>query len=152
VRWFAVCAVFVMLAVAGCGKGSTVTVVRTVRSSHGARPLTGHNFTTPSRNILCEYFSNSLRCDLESGLRPYPPKSGCHAHDGIDAAWTGLAISRGVATPACSSDAIDLGTPLAYGRMWKGGDVVCLSRVGGLICVSRTGHGFFLSRDRWLIF
>ena len=146
---------FLLASCGGSGSTTTVTrtVTRTVPAPSATRTLTGHNFGTPSRNIECEYFFRALRCDIGSGLRPSPPKSGCHSENGFEAGWTGLRISKtGAAMPACSGDAVDVGPPVPYGSMWKRGDDTCLSRRAGLTCLSRVGHGFFLSRDRWVTF
>jgi hypothetical protein len=38
---------------------------------------------------------------------------------------------------------------LAYGRTLRVGGIRCTSAVTGLTCRNRSGHGFFLSRERW---
>jgi Family of unknown function (DUF6636) len=41
---------------------------------------------------------------------------------------------------------------LGYGTTWSGGGLRCTSAVNGLICRNKSGHGFFLSRERWRAF
>jgi len=40
---------------------------------------------------------------------------------------------------------------LDYGTTWSGGGVRCTSAATGLTCRNRSGHGFFLSRERWRV-
>jgi hypothetical protein len=37
---------------------------------------------------------------------------------------------------------------LGYGRAWRRGGIRCVSRSIGLTCRNRSGHGFFMSRER----
>ena len=86
-----------------------------------------------------------------SGLRPLPPKpSSCEGD------W-GRAVGMAPTGPAsryCISDTVmDPGAPvLAYGRTWSRGGFTSVSRMTGLTCTNRSGHGFFLSRDRSRLF
>lgn len=37
---------------------------------------------------------------------------------------------------------------LGYGKTWSGGGLRCKSEFTGVTCRNRSGHGFFLSRER----
>ena len=114
-------------------------------------------FVLPSRNIGCVYVSPdrytkgySLRCDILSGLRPEPARAAAACELDL----TGLGLSpTGRAGVTCAGDtAVDRRSRvLAYGSRWRGGPFTCTSRIAGLTCTSRTGHGFFLSRERWRV-
>ena len=41
---------------------------------------------------------------------------------------------------------------VAYGAVWHGFGVFCISQETGLTCINRDGHGFFASRERWRMF
>jgi hypothetical protein len=41
---------------------------------------------------------------------------------------------------------------LAYGNSLAGGGISCRSEFTSLTCRNRSGHGFFLSRERWRSF
>jgi hypothetical protein len=120
----------------------------------GASAASGiDTFRTPSGNILCAYLhisgvDVSLRCDILSGLKPRPPRPrGCDLDYGgsVGLRPTGrtqvLCVSDTPTTPQAKV--------IAYGRTWRGGPFTCSSKVAGLRCSNRTGHGFFLSRQRW---
>ena len=109
-------------------------------------------FETPSRNIACGWFSGSggsLRCEILSLLRPMPPRPAS-----CDVDWGyGLSLGRtGRAHVLCAGDTIRRTGRvriLAYGRTWRRGGFSCTSARVGLRCVNASGHGFFLSRERW---
>jgi len=106
-------------------------------------------FQTPSHNIGCVYSSSpaSLRCDIRSGLRPRPPRPGNCDVDWGDSYGLG---ATGRATITCHGDtAIDRNSRiLRYGSTWKRGAFTCRSKATGLRCHNRSGHGFFMSRQR----
>jgi hypothetical protein len=105
----------------------------------------GPSFRMPSRNIACVYAVSALRCDILSGLRP-EPRARCQ----LD--WTGLTLpSAGPARPTCAGDTVyDAREPiLGYGRTWRRGAFVCVSRRTGLECRNRSGRGFVLARESW---
>ncbi|HEX2379097.1 MAG TPA: DUF6636 domain-containing protein [Gaiellales bacterium] len=109
--------------------------------------LTSTGFQMPSRNIACLLTNaTTLRCDIRSGLQP-PPATSC-AGD-----WTSVRIgAKGPAKPLCVSDTVyDQSAPtLAYGSVWGGGGITCLSDQSGLQCSTMPGtHSFFLSRQSW---
>ena len=109
-------------------------------------------FRTPSGNIGCVYATDyghraSLRCDIRSGLKPMPrrPKN-------CDLDW-GDSYEMGVTGPVyvtCHGDtAIDpRSRVLRYGTTWKKSGFACTSKRSGLRCHNKSGHGFFISRQR----
>ena len=120
----------------------------------GSQAATAY-FETPSRNIACAWhsdFGGSLRCEIRSLLRPMPPRPAA-----CDVDW-GYGISMGRAGRSrvlCAGDTVRRTGKvpiLAYGRTWRRGGFKCTSARTGLRCVNASGHGFFLSRERWRIF
>ena len=120
----------------------------------------GH-FKTPSSNIVCDYFihigsrasESNVGCVIKSGLRPAPPRRPCQ-----DGGYAGdrvyLGVTGGVQVPSCAGDPgpyvnVDRARVLAYGKTWSGGGFRCTSALTGLTCRNKSGHGFFLSRERW---
>jgi hypothetical protein len=107
------------------------------------------DFQTPSRNIACALEGGAwLRCEILSGLRPMPTRP---ARCPLD--WGhGLVLSaRKAPAVLCAGDTVRLASMpvLAYGTTWRRGGFVCVSRFTGLTCTAPSGHGFFLSRQRW---
>lgn len=108
---------------------------------------------TPSKRIHCAWFSppSSLRCDIDGGLRPRPKRpAACNLEygDSIEIGRTGRAalVCHGDTTADPSAKV------LAYGTTWKRGGITCTIRQAGVRCANRSGHGFFLSRERWSLF
>jgi hypothetical protein len=112
-------------------------------------------FKTPSGNIGCVYDSAlgggigaALRCDIRSGLNPKPARPrNCDLDFGDS-----IGINRtGRAYVVCHGDtALDPRAPvLRYGTTWRRNGFTCTSRTTGLRCTNASGHGFFLSRERW---
>jgi hypothetical protein len=107
-------------------------------------------FRTPSHNIGCVESSTLggyLRCDILSGLKPRPPKpSGCT----LDWGFGYTLDTRGRAHVTCAGDTAVSpdARVLPYGTTWHRGAFRCSSRTIGLRCRNRSGHGFFLSRER----
>jgi hypothetical protein len=111
-------------------------------------------FRTPSRNIACGFFPSNfgaptlLRCDILSGLKPEPRRR-------CDGDWTGASIRlTGRANAVCAGDTVydPRSRILGYGKTWRRAGLRCTSRSTGLTCTNRSGHGFFLSRQRWRVF
>jgi hypothetical protein len=110
-------------------------------------------FRTPSGNIGCVYSSGfgqgpNLRCDIRSGLKP----KSARPKKCVDLEW-GDSYNMGVigrVFVTCHGDtAIDpRSRVLCYGMTWKKAGFVCTSKGTGLRCRNRSGHGFFLSRQR----
>jgi hypothetical protein len=118
-------------------------------------------FETPSKNIVCGYFSSygptTLECGVASGLHPPAPKPPSSCHD-IDAITNRLRLgATGKPYGFCSGDAGVLAMAgrvnvLAYGKTWQKGPYRCTSATTGLTCKNTAGHGFFLSRQAWKSF
>ena len=109
-------------------------------------------FRTPSGNIGCIYDSSLgpapyLRCDIRSRLRPLPPRP---ARCDLDWGESYGMRSTGRVSITCHGDtAIDPRYPaLRYGSTWRSGGFACDSQKAGLRCSNRSGHGFFLSKQR----
>jgi hypothetical protein len=116
-------------------------------ASHVSAASFDDGFRTPSRNITCSYSGGALRCDIGTGVHPLPPRpSSC------DVDWgQGFELgARGRATIVCAGDTTSrISVPsLRYGRTWRRGGITCVSRSVGLRCRNRSGHGFFMSRER----
>ena len=111
-------------------------------------------FQTPSRNVVCQFFSRNgqdyLRCDIvDMNVRPKPPPH-CHA------AW-GDAFEmpiKGKPERVCHGDTVsDRSLPvLGYGQIWQRGGFTCRSEPTGLLCFNVMMRGFALSRARQVIF
>jgi hypothetical protein len=100
-------------------------------------------FHMPSRNIGCDYFDGTLRCDIGSGMHP-TPSGTCSGY----ARWAGEQMTRtGVARAVCAEDGVfNVGAAFPYGSVWRHGGFACTSRMAGLQCTNSSGRGFFLSR------
>lgn len=126
---------------------AVVCAVAAAASAQG-RESVYETFRMPSGNIACGYSTDfgpvTLRCDILSGLRP-EPRRRCE----LD--WTGLSMGRGTARPTCAGDTVydRRARVLKYGSIWKRGPFTCISLLIGLSCANSTGHGFFLSKERW---
>lgn len=155
----------------GCGSdGDSTTVVKTVteQSSQSAgttatsssvaaaaKPVHLKQFQSPSHNIGC-YLSKqqggSVRCDIREHSWTAPPKP---AYCDVD--WGGgLQVgSKRRGSIVCAGDTVlDPGSPvLAYGKASAVGKIVCRSSEAGVRCSNtQSGHGFFVSRERYRLF
>jgi Family of unknown function (DUF6636) len=122
-----------------------------------------HTFRTPSGNIVCASWgyvisgrpSFGVECGIRSGLVGARPSTTCGPGD-PSVSRVQLA-ARGRATRVlCAGDPgpfLYVAAPiLRYGRTWHRAGISCASARTGLTCRNRTGHGFFLSRERWRLF
>ena len=124
-------------------------------------------FRTPSGNIVCVWgiddgrYPPFVRCDIRSGLVPFPARPrGCPRDSDYGQGLQLLAVprtgerGRGVATVVCAGDTAlgGSGPTLAYGSTFRRGGISCTSARLGLTCRNLAGRGFFLSRERWRIF
>jgi hypothetical protein len=136
----------------------------------GGRPALGEigttrigAFKTPSGNIVCGYTigrdgTASMECGIKSGLKPPPKRIHCEAGDPNDKRVSLRATGR-AAPVLCAGDPGPLlpqidarARVLAYGTTIRFGGIRCSSAITGLTCRNRSGHGFFLSRERWRMF
>lgn len=120
---------------------------------------TSSYFETPSKNIVCGYFTGAgvptlLECGVASGLIPPAPKpaGGCHV---VDPASDRVRLNPAGRTYGfCSGDVgvlaeQGMAPALPYGTTWHKGAYSCASALRGLTCKNSSGHGFFLSRQSW---
>ena len=148
-----------------CANASGNAFVMSTRHSYTLReaaPRYGA-FKTPSGNIVCGYSiapdgTASTECGIKSGLRPPPRPIHCDAGDPNDKRVS-LRDTGRAAPVLCAADPgpllpqIDAAAKvLAYGKTVRFGGISCASRTTGLTCRNRSGHGFFLSRERWRMF
>jgi hypothetical protein len=114
-------------------------------------------FRMPSNNIFCMYVASTkpktkyLRCDIESGLVPKPPKkAGFECSYGITVEMK----AKGKSKYGCVSDSVydPKAKKLKYGKTWRRGGFTCKSRKTGLRCKNSSRHGFFLSREHSYLF
>ena len=133
---------------------SPETDTTTPTDSSGDVPVTRgpRYFQTPSGNIGCYVDARTARCDIRERNWD-PPASGepCELDYG-----QGIAVSAqgGKADFVCAGDTA-LGGPsvLDYGQVSRRGSLRCRSGGKGVTCIeSRSGHGFFLSRERYRLF
>lgn len=137
---------------------SAVAVSLGLASVAASSPTTVSFFQTPSRNIGCVYGSALsgqpayLRCDVRSQLRnPVPRKpKACDLDYGDSIGMR----KTGRPSLTCHGDtALDpRARVLAYGTTWSRDGFTCRSQTIGLRCSNSSGHGFFLSRERWYTF
>jgi uncharacterized protein DUF6636 len=110
-------------------------------------------FQTPSHNIACIGDSKSIRCDTRFVTKYSQPR---FKPKGCDVDWGPLGMGpTGRAHVLCVGDTAlnPKAKVLKYGESkLYGGKFRCTSRTSGLRCQNRSGHGFFLSRERQSIF
>jgi hypothetical protein len=133
------------------GAIATLTATGAALAASGAE-----TFRTPSGNIYCAYEHYSfapidLRCEIRSDIKPLPPRPrACNAD------WGAGYAMRQTGRPyvLCISDTIydAKARVFPYGTTWRGGAFSCSSKTTGLRCTNRSGHGFFLSRERSFAF
>ena len=113
------------------------------------------SFRTPSKNIYCAWDHSSgspqlLRCDVLHLTHQAPKPRSCQ----FDAGSAFGMNPTGRASALCVSDSVfnPRAKVLAYGKTRKFGPFKCSSKTSGLRCSNRSGHGFFLNRDRYKLF
>jgi hypothetical protein len=110
-------------------------------------------FQTPSHNIACIGDSTYIRCDTRFVTKysqpSYKPKR-------CDLDWGPLGMApTGRAHVLCVGDTAlnPKAKVLRYGQSkLYAGKFRCTSRTSGLRCVNRSGHGFFISKQKQSIF
>jgi hypothetical protein len=110
-------------------------------------------FQTPSHNIGCVADAKSIRCDTRFVTKYSQPR---YKPKGCDVDWGPLGMGpTGRPHVLCVGDtALDpKATVLKYGqsRLFAG-KFRCTSRTSGLRCQNRSGHGFFISREKQSLF
>lgn len=114
----------------------------------GTAPAVGAEFHTPSGNIRCVLSGGGASASVQCWVL----SRACRGEGGTFAySWAMRATRRPVRF--CPGDIVAAGRVLRYGRSVRAGVITCTSRVPGLTCTNRrTGHGFFLSRERQRVF
>jgi hypothetical protein len=111
------------------------------------------SFQTPSHQIGCVGDAHYIRCDTRYATKYAQPR---YKPKGCDLDWGPLSMGpRGKAGVICAGDtALDRHAPvLGYGKSrLYAGKFRCTSRTSGLRCQNRSGHGWFLSRQKQSIF
>ena len=111
-------------------------------------------FLTPSRNIVCQFFTDNgqgvLRCDI---MAPdaLPRRPADCEYDWGHAFEMSV---RGAAGRICTGDSVmDASLPvLAYGEVWQRAGFTCRSEQTGLTCFNAMQHGFSLARAEQKVF
>jgi hypothetical protein len=164
---------FAVAAVAATGAPDVSAGVTTAQPSQSvAASVAGARssyFKTPSGNIVCWYdlayptrtgaTRPLLVCAIHSGLKPKPPYTRECRAGRLDHNADRISLwASGRAEPVpCSGDAGPFvgergARVLGYGRTWSAGGLRCTSAITGLTCRNKSGHGFFLSREKWRSF
>jgi hypothetical protein len=103
-------------------------------------------FATPSHGIGCVYSDGFLRCDVNGGVVPLPPRPKSCELDWGQGYWL---KSHGRAGVVCAGDtALGATTIVPYGTTWRRGSIACASSTDGLRCTNADHHGFFISRGQ----
>ena len=134
-----------------------------------AGALTMGSFRTPSGNIVCAYAAGpnpsfgprwhpSVLCGIKSGLRPPSPRKTCREGGRVSDRIYLSAVGR-AAVSSCAGDpgpfvGQERARVLGYGKVWvdRFSGLRCVSKISGLTCRNKSGHGFFLSRQRSRVF
>ena len=105
-------------------------------------------FHSPSGNIGCGVSRQGARCDIREKNWNAPHRPGSCNRD-----WGyGLTLGKhGKGRFFCGSDSLlGIGSTLGYGKSTRRGRFKCLSREDGMKCINvRSGHGFFIARERY---
>lgn len=117
-----------------------------------ARASSLTEFRSPTGNIGCVVLGGSARCDIgtRSWTPPRPP-AGCDTR--VVTFGQGVAVDTiGPGYVVCAGDTArnPSASVLPYGASNVTGGFRCESALAGMSCVNLiTGHGFFLSADRY---
>jgi hypothetical protein len=128
-----------------------VAAVAVLAFAGSASAASFKQFHTPSGNINCGMGGGFVRCDIREHSWSPPPKPASCEFD-----WGSIGVGR--QDPAeflCVSDAV--GGPdsqvLDYGEKIVKNRFTCSSKEKGLRCKNhKSGHGFFVSRERVKLF
>ncbi len=130
------------------------TLVWSLASGIAAAQDRPTGFMTPSKNIVCQFYTidarDTLRCDIMAmDTRPKRPAS-CDLEWGDAFEMT----TRSSAARPCHGDTMmDRSLPvLGYGETWQRGSFTCRSEQTGLTCFNAMRHGFSLSRAKQEVF
>jgi len=113
-------------------------------------------FRSPSGNIRCFVTGGPvLLCQIHQANYAAALQQRCITRADVD--WHGFQLGRrGRGTVTCTGGILynpDSQHPsnkvLQYGRTWRSGPFTCSSHRAGVTCTTRSGHGIFVSRERW---
>jgi hypothetical protein len=112
-------------------------------------------FGSPSGSIHCIYSTavgsvSRVRCDVDYDTRFRRRPAGCMGDYGRSFELT----ARGRGRAICVTDSTNVpgASVLRYGTSRRFGAITCTSRTTGLRCYNTRGHGFFLARNRQLVY
>ena len=110
-------------------------------------------FQTPSHNIACVGDSRYIRCDTRFVTKYSQPRYKPRRCD-LDWGPLGMAPTGRVHVQCVGDTALNpKAKVLPYGKSrLYAGKFRCSSRTSGLRCQNRSGHGFFISRQKQSIF
>ena len=112
------------------------------------------DFLSPTGNIGCVIAGASARCDIaDRTWSPAPRPSSCPPV--VDYGQGTIVEGTGAGRLVCAGDTARLpGSPkLPYGTASEVEGFTCVSRPSGMTCTNRrSGHGFFISSQRYLLF
>jgi hypothetical protein len=140
-RW-----VVFLVAIASFGPSAPLRPLSGQATAGESSEQSSEQFRTPSNNIHCLLFDDSLRCMVLDYVGKEPRKpADCDLDWGAGAT---LEVRGRASLFVCAGDTIqDNEAPLlAYGTSKKYGSFRCASALAGLTCVNRSNRGFFLSR------
>jgi hypothetical protein len=126
-------------------------VAALVLGAGASQAMAFKGFETPSHNIGCVLTEQGARCDIGKHAWPSPKRPKSCEFDYGGSLFVGL---KGRGEYGCVSDsAMHAGPVLPYGETLRKGRFACTSEEAGVRCVNRrSGHGFFLSRQRVRLF
>ena len=134
---------------------ATAALAWGVASASGATAVHHHTFfESPTRNIGCVILDGVARCDIVKRSWALPKRPASCPKE-VDFGQGLMVSAAGAARIVCAGDtALDRRAPLlAYGESDVRGVLRCGSTTAGITCrSSTTGHGFFLSRERYRLF
>jgi hypothetical protein len=128
-------------------------------------------FVLPSGNIWCELGyaesgadADMARCDVAGATFAPAPQPAAATTDPGTGQWDATTIELWSAAPTLGLDAPDPGgagvalqdgtpiTTLGYGQAASAGSIACVAQDIGVSCWNvHTTHGFFLSRNRYVL-
>lgn len=115
-------------------------------------------FDTPSGNINCsvgiERDMSDVICTIFERTPTLPRPGNCRS-----SGHTVSMTNRGPVTIECDRPGTSYARPsgpgpqvLQYGERWDIGGILCVSSRKGLECRNESGHGFFLSRAKQVVY
>lgn len=109
-------------------------------------------FQSPSGNIGCYVYADGARCDVRSHTFKPPPRPRSCEGDYGNALSILPSSKRG--RFVCHGDTAlnPKARKLAYGSSVTVGRLRCKSTTAGITCKNRSGHGFFVAKEKYRLF